>query len=213
MNLNNRSRRSLWQDPGLNPQRRRLIVAASAVAILSTGCGPGASPPKFKSTDITGSGIGGELAMPDFTGKMRSLSEFEGKVVLVFFGYTQCPDVCPTTLTEAAEALKILGPKAKDVQVIFITVDPERDTPELLAQYVPAFHPSFIGLRGDAAQLDRVAKLFKIYYAKSPSPGGDYTMDHSAAKFVFDKQGRIRLLVQHAAGPDVLAHDLGLLLP
>lgn len=151
--------------------------------------------------------------MPDFTGKMRSLGEFEGKVVLVFFGYTQCPDVCPTTLAEAAEALKKLGPKAKDVQVIFITVDPERDTPELLAQYVPAFHPSFVGLRGDAAQLDRVAKLFKIYYAKSPSPGGDYTMDHSAAKFVFDKQGRIRLLVQHAAGSDVLAHDLGLLLP
>ena len=172
-----------------------------------------APAPKFKSTDITGSDIGGDFAMPDFTGKVRNLAEFAGKVIMVFFGYTQCPDVCPTTLAEAAEALKKLGAKGISVQVIFVTVDPERDTPEVLAQYVPAFHPSFIGLRGDAAQLDRVARLYKIYYAKSPTPGGDYTMDHSAAKFVLDTKGRIRLLVQHAAGADVLADDLGQLLP
>lgn len=195
-----------------DPSRRRLIAAAFAVALLSTACGPGATTPNFKSTDITGSGVGGDFAMPDATGKLRNLSEFQGKVVLIFFGYTQCPDVCPTTLAEAAEALKMLGAKAKDVQVIFITVDPERDTPELLAQYVPAFHPSFIGLRGNAAELDRVAKQFKIFYAKSETPGGGYTMDHSASKFILDKQGRVRLLVQHAAGPAVLAHDLGQLL-
>ena len=186
-----------------------LLVAGAASLVACTESAPGL---RFKSTDITGSSIGGDFTMPDFTGKPRTLSEFRGKVVVLFFGFMQCPDVCPTTLSEAAAALKELGPKADEVQILFITVDPARDTPELLAQYVTAFHPKFLGLRGSDKELEQVAKLFKVYYAKSPSPGGGYSMDHTAGQFVLDKQGRPRLLVQHGAGPAVLAHDLNQLL-
>ena len=188
------------------------VLFAIGTTLLS-GCGERESTPRFKSTDITGSGIGsGDFTIPDFSGKPRTLSEFRGKVVVLFFGFLQCPDVCPTTLAEAAAALKELGPKADDVQVLFITVDPERDTAELLAPYVTAFHPKFLGLRGSQAELERAAKLFKVYYAKSPSPSGGYSMDHTASLFVLDKQGRARLLIQHGAGPSVLAHDLDQLL-
>lgn len=193
--------------------RRRLLGSLLVIGAVSlAACTDSAPGPQFKSTDITGSSIGGDFTMPDFTGKPRTLSEFRGKVVVLFFGFMQCPDVCPTTLSEAAVALKELGPKADDVQILFITVDPERDTPELLVRYVTAFHPKFLGLRGNQAELEQAAKLFKIYYAKNPSPGGGYSMDHSAGQFVLDKQGRPRLLVQHGAGPTVLAHDLNQLL-
>ncbi len=189
----------------------RLLLVAGAAPLAA--CSDSAPSLRFKSTDITGSTIGGDFTMPDFTGKPRTLSEFRGKVVVLFFGFMQCPDVCPTTLSEAAAALKELGPKADEVQVLFITVDPERDTPELLAQYVTAFHPKFLGLRGNDKELEQAAKLFKVYYAKSPSPTGDgYSMDHSAGQFVLDKQGRPRLLVKYGAGPTVLAHDLNQLL-
>ena len=198
--------------PELSYQRGHwAILLACVVALALAACGKGAAP-SFKSTDITGSGIGGNFTLADPTGKARSLDEFRGKVVVVFFGYTQCPDVCPTTLADAAAALKDLGPQAGEVQVLFITVDPERDTAELLANYVPAFHPTFLGLRGSADELERAAKQFKVIYAKSGTPGGSYTMDHSSSKFVFDKQGRIRLLVSHEAGPVVLAHDIRQLL-
>ena len=193
-------------------RRRTLWLLGAIGAAFLIACSERPSGPVFKSTDITGSSVGGDFALPDFTGRVRKLSEFRGKVVVLFFGFTQCPDVCPTTLADAAAALKELGPKADDVEVAFITVDPERDTPELLSQYVPAFHPRFLGLRGSGEELEKVAKLFKVYYAKSPSPGGGYTMDHSAGKFVIDKQGRPRLLVAHDAGPSVLAHDLRQLL-
>jgi protein SCO1/2 len=168
---------------------------------------------KFKSSDITGMTFSGDFSLTDHTGKPRTLNDFKGKVIVLFFGYTQCPDVCPTTLSEVAAALKELGATANDVQVLFVTVDPERDTRELLAQYVPAFNPSFLGLRGNQAELDTATKLFKVFYQKVPSNvAGSYTMDHSAGSFVFDKQGRIRLLVSYGAGASVFAHDLGQLL-
>ena len=128
---------------------------------------------------------------------------------MLFFGYTQCPDVCPTTLAELAEAMKRLGPDAERVQVLFATVDPERDTPELLSRYVPAFNPSFLGLYGDADATARTAKEFKIIYQKQPGrEPGTYTMDHSAGTFVFDPQGRLRLYMSYGLGPDVFVHDI-----
>jgi protein SCO1/2 len=190
-------------------QLRALILAAVLTGALAA-CGEQAV--SFKGSDITGMSLGGDFSMPDHTGKVRTLSDFKGKVVVLFFGYTQCPDVCPTTLSEVAAALKELGPKAKDVQVLFVTVDPERDTPEILAQYVPAFNPSFLALRGSAAELETAAKQLKVFYQKSPTPSGGYTMDHTAGSFIFDKHGRIRVLISYGAGASVFAHDLAQLL-
>jgi len=145
----------------------------------------------------------------DVEGKPRTLADFRGKAVVVFFGYTQCPDVCPTTLAALAEAMKQLGPDADRVQVLFVTVDPDRDTPELLGKYVPAFDRRFLGLRGNAEETARTAKEFRILYQKQPGTSpGSYTMDHSAGTFIFDPQGRLRLYVGLAQGPDVFAHDL-----
>ena len=182
-----------------------LLVAMLAFALAS--CTPQGAT--FQSSDVTGSTFGRDFALPDFNGKERTLADFRGKAVVVFFGYTQCPDVCPTTLAALAEAMKRLGPEADRVQVLFITVDPERDTPDLLFKYVPAFDPRFVGLRGDAEQTARTAKEFKILYQKQPGASpGSYTMDHSAGTFIFDPQGRLRLYVGLAQGPDVFAHDL-----
>jgi len=191
--------------------RRWIMIAAFAViAALVTACGE--RTPKFMASDITGMQIGGDLAMADHTGKARRLGDFKGKVVVVFFGYTQCPDVCPTTMSELSAAMKELGAGASEVQVLFVTVDPERDTQDLLSQYVPAFNPSFLGLRGTREELEATAKSFKVFYQKNPSPSGGYTMDHTAGSFVFDKQGRVRLLVPYGAGPKVYVHDLAELL-
>lgn len=191
---------------------RRIAVALllfAAVAIA--GCGDRA--PTFKGSDITGTSYGRDFALTDDHGQPRTLADFRGKVVAVFFGYTQCPDVCPTTLSELAEATRRLGADAARVQVLFITVDPERDTPELLRQYVAAFDPSFLGLHGDAAALERTAREFKIIYQKQPgSTPGTYSMDHSAGTYLFDPQGRLRVYVSYGAGPDVFAHDLAELL-
>ena len=172
------------------------------------GCSP---KPSFKNVDITGStAFANNFSLLDTNGNTKTMADYKGKVVVVFFGFTQCPDVCPTTLTEMDEALKLLGPKADKVQVIFITVDPERDTASVLAQYVPAFNPRFIGLRpADEAGLEKLAKDFRIYYKKVPgSKPGSYTMDHSAGSYVFDQNGQLRLYIKHAQGPEVLAHDL-----
>jgi protein SCO1 len=159
--------------------------------------------PKFKSTDITGVDYGKTLALPDTSGQVRRLAEFRGKAVVLFFGFTHCPDVCPTTLADLAGVMKALGPDADRVQVLFVTVDPERDTPQDLDRYVHAFDPRFIGLRGDPAATGRVAKEFKIYYEKRRQ-GDTYTVDHSAQSYVIDPQGRLRLLVRQ----DRLAADL-----
>jgi protein SCO1 len=183
------------------------LVAALAIA----GCGPEA--PRFKASDVTGTAYGRDFRLTDHHGQPRTLADYRGKAVVLFFGYTQCPDVCPTTLAELAETLKRLGPDAERVQVLFVTVDPERDTPELLARYVPAFNPSFIGLSGDAEATARTAKEFRVIYQKQPGrEPGAYTMDHSAGTFMFDPQGRLRLYVGYGQGPDVFAHDIRQLL-
>ena len=188
--------------------RRLLAVVLAAVLAASLlGCSPDA--PKFKSSDVTGASFGRDFALTDATGKARKLADFRGKAVVIFFGYTQCPDVCPTTLAALAETMKQLGPDADRVQVLFVTVDPARDTPALLAQYVPAFDPRFLGLYGDDEATQKVAREFKIIYQKQPGSTPDtYTMDHSAGTYIFDPQGRLRLFVSHGQGPAVFAHDL-----
>ena len=162
-----------------------------------------AGGPKFKSRDITGVDYGKSLELADTSGRVRHLEDFRGKAVVVFFGFTHCPDVCPTTLADLARVMQDLGPDADRVQVLFITVDPERDTPVDLDKYVQAFDPRFVALRGDPQQTARVAKEFKIYYEKR-NQGSTYTVDHSAQSYVIDPQGRLRLLVRH----DRLAQDL-----
>lgn len=177
------------------------------MALLLVACTPEGA--RFRASDVTGASFGRDFTLTDPAGKSRSLADYRGKAVVVFFGYTQCPDVCPTTLGTLAEAMKQLGPDAARVQVIFVTVDPERDTRALLAQYVPAFDDHFVGLSGDAAATERVAKEFKVIHQKQPGPTpGSYSVDHSTGVFMFDPQGRLRLYVSHGAGPDVFAHDL-----
>lgn len=168
--------------------------------------------PKFRLTDVTGAPFGKALALNDHHGKPRTLQDFRGKVVVLFFGFMHCPDVCPATLAELAQVAKALGPDAARMQVLFVTVDPERDTPGLLRQYVPSFHPDFLGLHGDAAATAQVAKEFKIFYQKQSQSGGDYSMDHSAGTYILDQQGRLRLFAQHGAGASALLHDIRLLL-
>jgi len=185
----------------------RALLAALAAATFLAACGPQA--PTFKGADITGASFGRELALTDHHGNARTLAEFRGKAVVIFFGFTQCPDVCPTALSALAEAMQRLGPDAARVQVLFVTIDPERDTAELLSRYVPAFHPSFLGLRGDAEATARVAKEFKILYQKVPGQTPDtYTMDHSAGLYLFDPQGRLRVFESHGQGAEAIAHDL-----
>jgi len=188
---------------------RRLVAAAAAITLLLTlaACAP--EGPKFKTSDVTGASFGRDFALTDANGKARTLADFRGKAVVVFFGFTQCPDVCPTTLATLAEAMKQLGADADRVQVLFITIDPARDTAELLRNYVPAFDKRFLGLYGDDDATQRVAREFKIIYQKQPgSTPETYTMDHSAGTYIFDAQGRLRLFVNHGRGPEVFAHDL-----
>lgn len=200
---------------------RRILscVLAMAAAVTLGGCdrqGEAAQAPAkaaFKNTDVTGLDYAKDFALPDYNGKMRTLADFKGKAVVVFFGYTQCPDVCPTTMAEMANVMQQLGPLADRVQVLFITLDPERDTPAILSKYVPAFDSRFLGLVGDQAATDKVAKEFKVFYQKVPGKQpGSYTLDHTAGSYVFDPQGRIRLFVRHDQGPEPIVHDLKLLL-
>jgi protein SCO1 len=182
---------------------RALLSTFLAAAALAGCSGSGAS---FKNTDITGADYGKDFALSDHTGKTRTLADFRGKVVVVFFGYIHCPDVCPTTLAELKVARDQLGEDGKRVQVVFISVDPERDTRELLASYVPAFDPSFVGLYGDVAATARVAKEFKVFYQKAPGKTPDsYTVDHTAGSYVFDPQGRLRLFVRPGNVPNLVA--------
>jgi protein SCO1/2 len=188
----------------------RFLAAALVVCALAA-CTP--DTPQFTGSDITGAGFGKDFALTDATGKPRTLADFRGKAVIVFFGYTHCPDVCPTTLAELAEMMKRLGPDADRVQVLFVTVDPERDTPQLLAQYVPAFDKRFLGLYGDADQLAATAKEFKVVYQKQPGPTpGTYTMDHSAGTYLYDPEGRLRVYMSYGQGVDAFTHDVEALL-
>ena len=194
--------------------RRHLLQAVAAVAaapLLLAACGE--RKPQFNAVDLTGADYAKDFQLPDTDGKVRRLQDFKGKAVVVFFGYTQCPDVCPTTMADIAQAKKLLGADGAKVQGIFITIDPERDTPELLKAYVANFGPDFIALRGTPEQTAAVAKDFKVYYKKvEGKTPGSYTMDHSAASFVYDPEGRLRLYARYGAGPQVLADDLKQLL-
>ena len=192
----------------------RRAFALSTLAFLS-GCDrfAKAGAPTFHFTDITGAEFARKLELPDADGKPRSLADWHGKVVVVFFGYTQCPDVCPTTMAELAQIRTQLGADGDRLQTVFVTIDPERDTPEVLKAYLANFGPNVVGLRGDAEQTKAAAKEFKIFYAKVPGKtAGSYTMDHSAASFVFDPAGRVRLFVPYGADTKLLAGDLKQLL-
>ncbi|MGZ8273714.1 MAG: SCO family protein [Burkholderiaceae bacterium] len=176
-------------------------------AILLAACDSG--KPRFNSVDVTGANYARDFRLTDFNGKPRSLADFRGKVVVVFFGYTQCPDVCPTTLSDMAEVKKRLGPDGDKLQVIFVTLDPDRDTPQVLSQYVPAFDPAFIGLYGTRDETAAVAKDFKVFYQKVPGKTEtSYTMDHTAGSYVFDREGRLRLFLRHAGAVDPIVEDL-----
>jgi protein SCO1/2 len=194
--------------------RLRLAALLCASLLALAACGEKSSPPQaFENTDITGLGYAQDFSLYDTGGKLRTLADFRGKAVVVFFGYTQCPDVCPTTMVEMAQVMKTLGADADKVQVVFITLDPERDTAEVLKQYVPAFDPRFIGLRGDAAQTQKVAQDFKVFYQKVPGKApGSYTMDHTAGTYVYDPQGRVRLFIRYGQPVNTIAHDLKILL-
>jgi protein SCO1/2 len=177
------------------------------------GCSRPAERPTFKNVDITGAEYARTLALPDADGKPRSLADFAGKVVVVFFGYTQCPDVCPTTMAEVATVKRSLGKDGERVQAVFVTVDPERDTPQLLKPYVAGFDPSFVALRGTPEQTLAAAKEFKVFFAKVPARDGtSYTIDHTAGSYVFDTQGRVRLFVRNGTATEMLADDIKVLL-
>lgn len=186
----------------------RILLLAAALAVAACSA---PERPQFKSTDITGADYARDFSLTDHNGQPRRLADFRGKVVTIFFGYTQCPDVCPTSLATMAEVLRRLGPDAAWVQVLFITVDPERDTPQLLAQYVPAFNPTFLGLYGDLTTTAAVARDFKVFY-KKVGEGPNYTVDHSAGTFVFDPGGRLRLYVKHGESAAAITDDIRQLL-
>ena len=186
------------------------LVVLAAVVFLVAGCTP--SAPTFRSTDITGADYGKTLSLTDHHGQVRTLADFRGKVVTIFFGYTQCPDVCPTALSGVSEVMRQLGDDAERVQVLFVTVDPERDTQALLSEYVPVFDKRFLGLYGSAEKTAEVAKDFRVFYRKSGDLAGHYTIDHTAGTYVFGPDGRPRLYVRHAEDPQVVVADIKALL-
>ncbi|MFY7976162.1 MAG: SCO family protein [Rubrivivax sp.] len=203
----------------LGRSRRRALLIAIGPGLLLAACerpggaGPSGNAVSFKSVDITGADYARELNLTDSRGTRRSLAEFRGRIVVVFFGFTQCPDVCPTTLVELAEIRKALGPDGERVQGIFVTVDPERDTPEVVQAYVDNFGAGFVALRGTLDETRAVAKHFRVYFNKVPGKTeGSYTLDHTAGSYVFDTQGRIRLFTRHGMGPEALKSDLSRLL-
>ncbi|WP_083300998.1 SCO family protein [Jeongeupia sp. USM3] len=180
------------------------LLLTLAFALLLAACG---KPASFQGSDISGASFGGDFTLTAQDGKPRKLSDFHGKAVALFFGYTQCPDVCPTTMVELKDVMKQLGADADKVQVLFVSVDPLRDTTAVLSQYVPAFDPRFIGLTGSRADVDKVAEQYKVIVQQQGS-GANYTVDHSAGTYLIDKQGKLRVLVNYGAGSAVLAHDL-----
>ncbi len=196
----------------MNASSRRGFLAGSCSLLVLAGCDRlGTTPkgPTFNSTDITGAEFARRLELPDVDGKPRTLADWKGKVTVVFFGYTQCPDVCPTTMAELATIRKSLGSEGDRVESVFVTIDPERDTPAILKAYVGNFGPGFTALRGSTEQTAAAAKEFKVFYAKVPGrTEGSYTMDHSAASFVFDAAGRVRLYVPYGGDSKKFAADL-----
>jgi protein SCO1/2 len=195
------------------PVRRRLLVASLSALALAGLAACQKPQHSFQGIDITGAEYARQLNLTDANGQARTLADFKGKVAVVFFGYTQCPDVCPTTLAEIAAVKKKLGADGDKVVGVFVTVDPERDTPTVLKAYVESFGPGFVALRGTVDQTKEVAREFKVFFAKVPgTTDGSYTMDHTANSFVFDPQGRVRLAERYGAGVDALAQDVKALL-
>lgn len=185
------------------------LITAAAGALVACS----ADKPQFKSIDLTGADYAKGFALADHNGKPRTLQDFAGKVVVVFFGFTQCPDVCPTSLAELAEVKKLLGPDGDKLQAVFITVDPERDTPEVLRAYMANFDSTFIALRPTPAELPDFAKSFKVFYKKvEGKTAGSYTMDHGAGSYVYDAKGQIRLYSRYGSGAEALASDIKLLM-
>jgi protein SCO1/2 len=200
----------------------RLAIHLTAAAALLLGAlayawwawpGTGSQSARFETVDVTGADWGKRLELTDFNQKPRSLADFRGKLVLLFFGYTSCPDVCPTTLAKLGDVMRLLGADADQVQGLFVTIDPIRDTPQLLSQYVPAFHPTFLGLYGSEQQTAAAAKEFKVYFqVQKPGDSGHYTVDHSSPVYAFDRQGRLRLFIRPETSTDSIARDLRVLL-
>lgn len=191
---------------------RWVYLSFLLLAMLLAGCQPRNSA-SFIGTDLTGTQFGKPLTLTDHTGKLTSINDFQGKVVVLFFGYTHCPDVCPTTMSDLKKTMQLLGEQSNEVQVLFVTVDPERDSQEVLAQFVPGFDKRFIGLRGTMAEVAANLAEYKVYAAKVAEPGkSGYTMDHSAGLYVFDKTGAPRVYLGYGEKPENIAHDLRLLL-
>ena len=194
--------------------RRRFVQAALASvagAPVLMACSPEVTP--FKSTDVTGASFAQDLRLKDHNGNLRTMKDFKGKIAVVFFGFTQCPDVCPTSMTTMAEVKRLLGAQGDRLQVLFVTVDPERDTQALLKEYMANFDPSFIALRPEPDELKDVATGFKIYYKKVPgSTPTSYTMDHSAGKYIFDTEARVRLFSAYGTDAATIASDIQILL-
>lgn len=189
------------------------IVAIALLAACGKPADPAAGAASFNGVDITGAEYAREFSLADHNGQPRQLSDFKGKVTVVFFGYTQCPDVCPATMAELAAIKKSLGADGERVQGVFVTVDPARDTPEVLKGYMSNFDPSFVALRGTSEETRAVAKEFKVFFAQNPGKTeGSYTMDHTAGSYVFDPAGRVRLFVRYGGGTEKLAADIRQLL-
>ena len=184
-----------------------LLVAVPLISVVLPGC----QPASFHSIDVTGASWGQNFRLRDPQGRERTLADFRGKAVLILFGFTQCPDVCPTALARATDVLRMLEDDGSRIQVIFITVDPERDSPALLSAYTQAFHPSFLGLYGTPEQTAALATDFRVVYRKVPT-GSSYTMDHTAVSYAFDPRGRLRLAISHADSARQVANDLATLL-
>jgi protein SCO1/2 len=195
----------------LSRRQALLGLAISSATLLGCDLRVAGATPAFVGIDITGASYGKGFSLLDAHGQRRTLEEFRGKVVMLYFGFVQCPDVCPTALGRAAAVMQELGPQASDVQLIFVTVDPERDTPELLREYMAAFDSRFVALTGALPDIEQTAREFKAYFSKVPT-GSSYTMDHTALTYLFDRQGRIRVALRHEqAAQDYLA-DIRLLL-
>ena len=197
----------------MNALRRLVILGLAATLIGCDQAGAPSAKQQFQAVDITGAEYARTLSLPDQNGQARTLADFKGKVTVVFFGYTQCPDVCPTTMAELAQVKKALGKDGERVQGVFVTVDPERDTPAALQAYMASFDPSFVALRGTLEQTKAAAKEFKVFFAKVPGKvEGSYTMDHTAGSYVLDGSGKIRLFVRYGAPAEALTADIKALL-
>lgn len=206
-----------------SPRRRTLLRAATTVLSLSALWGLSAcdklsdmtkpkAGPSFHAVDITGADYARQLKLKDYNGRPRDLAEFKGKVVFVFFGFTQCPDVCPTTMAELAEVRRRLGPDADKLQGVFVSVDPERDTAEVLKGYLQAMDPSFVGLTGTPEEIQQAGREFKVFYQKVPTKSGGYTFDHTAGAYIFDRDGQVRLFARYGMPLDDLTADVRQLL-